>query len=151
MQWSNQIVSHATDLVQREDRPVNLSAITSEFVDLQIRAHKATGLDEKGRARQELLRTALMLGEKQFETELLSPGGRVKVRMQDGDRICVQVIDRIDEGMFDARLKTPVAIGTRKVVLVEPGPGRPALASYAVAVAPSISDPELTRFRLEKP
>lgn len=150
MQLSNPNLTDTHTQGRRETPPVNLSAITSEFVELQVKAHQPAGLTEGDRARQELLRSALMLGEKQAQTELLDPEGRVKVRMQDGDRVCDQQINRIEEGMFNARMVTPVIIGAKVVVLVEPGPGRPALASYAVAVAPSISDPRLIRFRLEK-
>ena len=150
MQLSIENSSQSSMHERREVRPVNLSAITSEFVELQVRAHQCQGLDGRDKARQELLRSALMLGEKRSEIEPICPEGKIKVRMQDGERICDQQIERIDEGMFDARLRAPVILGARMVVLVESGPGRPAMASYAVAVAPSIGDPQLMRFRLEK-
>ena len=127
---------------------MNLSVITKEFVELQVRS--SSDLSSAERSRQDLLRKALMLGEKQAELEAVDPNGQIKVRLPDGERISDQKIDRIDEGMFDARLLSPAVIGNRVVVLVESGPGRPAQASYAVALAPSQVDPTLTRFRLEK-
>lgn len=154
MSIMNQIVNQAhRDRGKRnqggkEVRNVNLSAITKEFVELQVRSD--ADLSSAERDRQDLLRRALMLGGKQAELEPVTPNGQIRVRLPDGERISDQQIDRIEEGMFDARLVSPAAHGDRMVVLVEPGPGRPALASYAVAVSTSLTDPSLTRFRLEK-
>ncbi len=132
----------------KEVRNVNLSAVTKEFVELQVRSDADLSGAERGR--QDLLRRALMLGGKQAELEPVNPNGNIRVRLPDGGRISDQQIDRVEEGMFDARLVSPAVVGNRVIVLVEPGPGRPALASYAVAVGTSLTDPSLTRFRLEK-
>ena len=129
---------------------MNLSFINKQIEALRQKGTEPGGLTQAEQERLELLHKGLELAGSEAVVEVIDPEGKVRVRMEDGERVADQQIDRIDDGMFVARLDSPALIGGREVVLVESAPGRPVLVAHAVALAPSSIDPSLISFRLEK-